>query len=361
MKLWIIINLSKRSSFQPPSVQSSLEQAVVTNDHESAAHGDCMLRKFILMPALFMLVFSSAGMAASKHLSGDLIIFHAGSLSVPFREISKAFNQIHPDVNILREAAGSRTCARKISDLNRPADIMASADYTVIDKLLIPEHTRWNIKFASNEMAIVYHHGSRESDHIRSDNWYQILMKPNVAFGRSDPNADPCGYRAVLTMKLAEKYYGIEGLAAKMIAKDQVYIRPKETDLLALLESGTIDYIFLYRSVAQQHGLDYVLLPNQVNLKDSTLKDYYKSAAIRISGKKPGTYITKKGAPMVYGVTIPRSAPNPDAAMAFVKFLLTENQGMAIMKKMGQPSVVPAVSESYAAIPAPLKQFARSP
>ncbi len=308
--------------------------------------------------ALFSLLFASTGLAASKHLSGDLVIFHAGSLSVPFKEISKAFNKIHPDVNILRESAGSRTCARKISDLQRPADIMASADYSVIDKLLIPEHASWNIKFASNEMAIVYHHDSRESDKINTKNWYKTLMKPNVAFGRSDPNADPCGYRAVLTMKLAEKHYGIPGLAAKMIAKDHAYIRPKEVDLLALLESGTIDYIFLYRSVAQQHGLDYVLIPDQVNLKNSNLKNYYKTATIKISGKKPGTFITKKGAPMVYGVTIPHSTPNPKAALAFVKFLLTADQGMAIMKEKGQPSVVPAISDSYSAIPSQLKRFA---
>lgn len=294
----------------------------------------------------------------SKILSGDLIIFHAGSLSVPFKEISKAFNRIHPDVHILRESAGSRSCARKISDLKRPADIMASADYTVIDKLLIPDYADWNIKFASNEMAIVYHHDSRESENITGDNWYKVLMKPNVAFGRSNPNADPCGYRAVLTMQLAEKYYGIKGLAARMIKKDQRYIRPKEVDLLAMLESGTIDYIFLYRSVAQQHGLKYVLLPKQVNLKDSTLKDYYKTATVKISGKKPGTFITKKGAPMVYGITIPKSSPNPEAALSFVKFLLTSDQGMAIMQQKGQPSVVPSFSETYRAIPDQLKQFA---
>jgi len=235
---------------------------------------------------------------------------------------------------------------------------MASADYTVIDKLLIPEHADWNIRFASNEMAIVYHHASRGASEITAKNWYEILLRDDVAFGRSDPNADPCGYRAVLTMKLAEKYYGINGLASNMLAKDKEYIRPKETDLLALLESNTIDYIFLYRSVAEQHKLDFILLPDQVNLKKPELTDYYRSATIKISGKKPGTFITKKGAPMVYGVTIPKNAPNPEVAHAFVAFLLTSDKGMAIMKKMGQPSTVPSFSDTYEKIPADLKRFA---
>ena len=30
-----------------------------------------------------------------------------------------------------------------------------------------------------------------------------------------------------------------------------------------LLETHTIDYIFLYRSVAQQHDLKYLLLPDE--------------------------------------------------------------------------------------------------
>lgn len=317
-----------------------------------------MEKRYLVLTILLILLFPMLAWGASKELTGDLVIFHAGSLSVPFNLIAQEFTKIHPKVKIYREAAGSRACARKISELKKEADIMASADYTVIDKLLIPEYAEWNIRFASNEMAIVYHHGSRGASEINGDNWHNILLREDVAFGRSNPNADPCGYRAVLTMQLAEKYYGINGLAAKMIAKNNEYIRPKETDLLALLESNTIDYIFLYRSVAEQHKLDFILLPDQINLKKPELTDYYKTASVEISGKKPGTVITKKGAPMVYGVSIPKNAPNPEAALAFVKFLLTADKGMSIMQKMGQPSTVPTLSSTYEKIPAELKEFA---
>ncbi len=292
-------------------------------------------------------------------LSGELVISHAGSLAVPFKEIAKAFNKEHPNVKVLREAAGSRACARKISDLGRRCDVMASADYTVIDTLLVPEHAQWNIKFATNEMTIVYHEKSRGSADIRADNWHRVLLRNDVAFGRSDPNADPCGYRAVLTVKLAEKHYRIPGLAAKLLAKDRKYLRPKETDLLALLEAGEIDYIFLYRSVAEQHKLKRLLLPDEINLKKPELSGFYKTASVEISGKKPGTKITKKGAPMVYGVTIPRNAPNPRAALAFVAFLLDEKKGMAIMAKNGQPSAVPSPTDTFDKIPQPLRKFAR--
>jgi molybdate/tungstate transport system substrate-binding protein len=193
----------------------------------------------------------AAPAGTARQPRGRLVVFHAGSLAVPFRQIVAAFNREYPDVKVVCEAAGSRACARKISDLNRPCDVLASADYSVIDTLLIPDHAEWNIKFAANEMAIVYHDGSRRADQIDQDNWYEILLKENVAFGRSDPNADPCGYRSVLVAKLAEKQYGVPGLAERLLKKDRRYIRPKETDLLALLEMNEIDYIFLYRSVAE--------------------------------------------------------------------------------------------------------------
>ena len=287
----------------------------------------------------------------------QLIIFHAGSLSVPFKQISEAFKAENTGVEIFLEAAGSRSCARKISDLKKPCDIMGSADYSVIDNLLIPEHADWNIKFASNEMAIVYHEGSKKADEINKDNWHTVLSDKEVAFGRSDPNADPCGYRAVLTMKLAEKLYKKDGLSKALLKKDTEYIRPKETDLLALLESNTIEYLFLYRSVAQQHGLKFILLPDEVNLKKPAFADLYKTVSVDISGKEPGTTITKKGAPMVYGITVPKNAPNPELAKKFVAFVLDKEKGMAVMEKNGQPSMVPSPSTTYDKIPEELKKY----
>ena len=235
---------------------------------------------------------------------------------------------------------------------------MASADYTVINNLLIPKYADWNIKFVSNEMAIVYNQSSRYANEVTANNWYDILLKKDVAFGRSDPNSDPCGYRAILTCKLAEKYYGINNFTKNITAKDDNYIRPKETDLLALLESHFLDYIFLYRSVAQQHGLKYLILPDSVNLKNPQLENYYKTVSVNISGKTPYESITKKGSPMIYGITIPKNAPNYDLAVKFLQFLLNKDKGLKIMEENGQGSLVPSVSETFDKIPEILKKFA---
>ncbi|MCK4288992.1 MAG: tungstate ABC transporter substrate-binding protein WtpA [Bacteroidales bacterium] len=294
-------------------------------------------------------------------ISGDLIVFHAGSLSVPFKEIAKEFKKEYPEVNIKAEIAGSVACARKITDLKRPCDIMASADYAVIDKMLIPEYTDWNIKFASNEMVIAFTEKSGYKSEINKNNWYDILLKKDVNFGRSDPNSDPCGYRAVLTIKLAAKKYNKQDIVEEFLEKDTRFIRPKEVDLLALLETNTIDYIFIYRSVVEQHGLEYILLPDSINLKNPELKDYYSSVSVDINGKKPGEFFTQKGEPMVYGVTILNNAPNKKAALSFTKFLLSKNKGMKIMEKNGQPSLVPSFTSTFSNIPDELKEFAKAP
>ncbi|MHC4482999.1 MAG: substrate-binding domain-containing protein, partial [Planctomycetota bacterium] len=188
-----------------------------------------------------------------SEVSGKLVIFHAGSLAVPFKQMCEQFNKHYPHIRIFREAAGSRVCARKVADLNRSCDVIASADYTVIETLLIPEYADWNIKFASNEMVIAFRSDSRRAKQINKDNWYDILLEKDVTFGRSDPNSDPCGYRTVLVLTLAEKFYNRPGLASRLLAKDRRYIRPKEVDLLALLEADELDYVLIYRSVAQQH------------------------------------------------------------------------------------------------------------
>jgi len=317
------------------------------------------IRKFIVL-FLASITLLACGRKPEKAnpFSGQLTIFHAGSLSMPLKASADSFMKMYPNVKINLEAAGSVECARKITELGKPCDIMASADYKVIDKLLIPQFALWNIPFAGNEMAIVYHDQSRYANELTKDNWFEILQKNDVAYGRSDPNSDPCGYRTIMTLKLAEKYYLNQTLSKNILEKDNKYMRPKEVDLLALLESNTIDYIFLYKSVAIQHGLKYLELPAEINLSDIKMESLYKTVSVDVNGKTPESTITMYGEPMVYGLTIPKNAPNPKLAIEFLKYFLGQKGGQTIIKEMGQTAIVPSATFSYDSIPEPLKIFA---
>lgn len=315
------------------------------------------MRRILLYLLLFTLIFQFA--CSSKQNKRQIIVFHAGSLSLPFRQMKQAYEKEHPDVEILLEAAGSVDCARKITDLNKDCDIMASADYTIIDEFLIPKHSLWNIRFAANEMALVYSQNSAYASEINTKNWYSILMRDDVIYARSNPNSDPCGYRTLLCLQLADKYYDQQNIFTLLKEKDNKYIRPKEVDLIALLETNTVDYIFLYRSVAEQHGLPYLVLPDSINLRDPSLDQYYNNVSIPILGDAPDKYITKKAQAMVYGITLLTNAPNKEDAMDFIRFILSKNKGGKIMQQNGQSFLVPDISSSYDNIPDELKQFAK--
>ena len=243
--------------------------------------------------------------------------------------MADAFMQLHPKVKILPEAAGSLDCARKITELKRPCDIIASADYIVIERLLIPEYATENRPFARNEMAIVYTPKSRFATEINTNNWKEVLLRPQVYIGRADPDADPCGYRTLITLKLA-------GCEPEISAKKNQFIRPKEVDLLALLESGSLDYIFLYKSVAIQHSLPYVALPDSINLSNIALASHYAKVGVYVRGQRPSDSLYMEGAPMVYSYAILKEAPNPKVAQAFADFISNPSGGLAIMKQMGQ-------------------------
>ena len=316
--------------------------------------------KFMRVTGLTFLGVVMLTAAALAEPSGKLVIFHAGSLSVPFKAMETAFEKQYPKVDIQREAGGSTKMARLISEVGKPADIMASADYVVIDKNLIPNFASWNVRFATNQMVLCYTDKSRYADQINSDNWYDVLQKKDVVWGHSDPNLDPCGYRSVMVLQLAEKFYKKPGLTDALIAnRPAKNIRPKSVELISLLQSGHMDYAWEYLSVAVQHGLKFVTLDNHLNLSDYKLTPFYKNARVKVTGKKPGTFIERVGKSITYGITMIDKAQNKEAAEAFLAYMFDPEGGLKVLKEMGQPPFVPVrtTSDGMSKLPASLKKF----
>ncbi len=290
----------------------------------------------------FMVSFVIFPFSVGAEPQGKLIIFHAGSLTVPLAEMEKNFEVKYPKVDILREGGGSTKMARMISELNNSADIMASADYKIIDKILMPEYADWNVRFATNQLVLCYTGKSRFSKEISSDNWYKILERKGVIWGHSDPNLDPCGYRSLMVLQLAEKYYKQPGLYDKLIAnRPKKNVRPKSVELVSLLKTGNMDYAWEYLSVAVQHDLKFIKLPDNINLGNYKYDPFYKQVKVKVTGKKPGTWTTKTGKSCTYGITLLKNAKNREAGVAFLKFLMSSDGGLKILQEMGQPPFIP--------------------
>jgi molybdate/tungstate transport system substrate-binding protein len=289
--------------------------------------------------ALTLLVWTILPATAGE----KVIIFHAGSLTVPLAKIETQFEAANPGFDLLRETGGSTKMARMISELKKPADIMASADYKVIDKTLIPKYADWNIRFASNQLVLCYTDQSRYAGEVNEQNWHDILVRKDVVWGHSDPNLDPCGYRSIMVLQLAEKYYKSPGLYDRLIAnRPQKNVRPKSVELVSLLKTGNMDYAWEYLSVAVQHDLKYVKLDDHINLGNYKYDEYYQQAAVKVSGKKPGTRITRIGKSCTYGITRVKNSPNPSGAVKFLEFMLAPDGGLKVLEDMGQPPFVPA-------------------
>ena len=310
----------------------------------------------VLALTLTLIVSCTSQSTPPATLSGKLPIFHAGSLTIPFAQISEEFNKLYPDVEILTEGAGSQTTIRKVTELYKECGVIGSADYTIIPQLMFPEYADWYIIFATNQMCIAYTDKSQFSDEVNGDNWHEILQRDEVKYGRSDPDQDPCGYRTLMVWQLAEAHYDASGLYDKLYEAEGDVMRPKSVNLVALLESGDLDYAFEYSSVAAQHNLNYVVLPPEINLSSEKFNDFYATAQVEISGNKPGETIVKKGKSIVYGVTIPNNFPRREIAIAWVNFLLSP-EGMAIMEANGQPPIIPAVTNDKSKLPDELRKY----
>ncbi|MCD6257188.1 tungstate ABC transporter substrate-binding protein WtpA [Candidatus Aerophobetes bacterium] len=298
-----------------------------------------LLVSFVLLVSL-VLPFGEA----FAQLKGKLIIFHAGSLAVPLAKMEREFEKKYPKVDVLREVAGSIRSARKIVDLKKPCDIMISSDYHIIDDLLIPSYASWNIQFATNQIVLCYTNKSRYSDVVNEKNWYKILSTRDVVWGHSDPDIDPCGYRSLILLQLAERYYKKPGLYQRCITNCPMEnVRPKSVELISLLQTGNMDYAFEYLSVALQHKLKFIRLPDEINLGSFQYEDFYRQAKVKIAGKKPGEFREVQGSPIVYGITLLKNAPDRKAAIAFLKYFLSPDGGLKILAETGQLPIVPPV------------------
>jgi molybdate/tungstate transport system substrate-binding protein len=307
-----------------------------------------MSRRTLLAAAIALLVAGS-GSASSETLT----IFGAGTLAAPFRQIDAAFEKLHPGVVVHAQFGGSVMMARKITDLHQHADVLAVADYSVIPKFLFGESKAadWYAGFARNAITFVYTDKSKFAPEVSPANWYDVLARPGVQIGRSNPDTDPSGYQTLQMLALAERYYGSPGVAAKVLANaPRENIRDTETELLAALQLGQIDYLAIYRSDALQHHLRYLDLPAAIDLSDPARAAAYATATARTkNGDLPGK-------PIIYAVTVPTGADQPELAAAFVAFLLGP-AGQAIMADNGFGNVEPADAVNIDKMPASLRSL----
>lgn len=289
------------------------------------------------------------GAAQAAH-SVTLTVLGAGTLAVPFRAIDAAFERQHPNVTVRAQFGGSVMMARRVTDLHQPADLVAVADYNVIPKYLFAAKAAdWYAGFARNAITFAYTAKSRFADKVTPRSWYRSLAEKGVEIGRSNPDTDPSGYQTLQMLALAENYYQVPGLAAKVLANAPLSdMRDTETSLISALQLGQIDYLAIYRSDALQHHLRYLTLPAEIDLSDPA---YGRRYATAVAHTRNGDLA---GAPIVYALTIPKNAEHPAEAAAYAAFLLG-SEGRTVLAQSGFGTVDRAYAVNAEAMPASLR------
>ena len=351
---------------------------------------------FNFLAVLFCLInltTGCAGTSAGRTDKTPVVVFAAGSLIIPFADLEKAFESKYPNIDIQAQYHGSIQVIRHATELHEPIDVVATADASLLPMLMYatkdPDtglpYSDWYIRFASNRLAIAYQAESLYASEINADNWHEILTRPEVKVGLADPRFDAVGYRALMAYALAGDYYHQPTLFTDMFkgqfnfplgifsgnnlttitvpeiletkTNSHIILRGASIELIALLESGDLDYAFEYESVISQHALKIVELPAAFNLGEEANQQNYSTVRVdeafqRFASVKP----IFRGERIGYGITIPSSAPHPEEAAMFIAFLLSP-EGREVMEKDSHPMFTTAIGDGYQNIPASLQEY----
>ncbi|MFN2448972.1 MAG: extracellular solute-binding protein [Candidatus Baltobacteraceae bacterium] len=208
------------------------------------------------------------------------------------------------------DGKGSKALAHLISAGLLVPDVFLCADTALLEELRkeTPAKLRGYTMFGSARMVIAYSRHSRyagafaRAGRLRKP-LLPILANPAVRVGRTDPLLDPKGARTLRAIALLGKHEHAPATASAVAAKAAMF---PEEDLAVRVETGELDAGFFYSTEVPGRDLKVIQLPADSNL--STL--------------------------IVYGIAIVSGAAHPDAARAFVRYVV-RGKGKALLEAAG--------------------------
>jgi molybdate/tungstate transport system substrate-binding protein len=322
-------------------------------------------QSFFCVPGL--LVFLAAGPASAQSgcvspSTQQVIVWHAGSLTSAFQTIEAAFI-CQTGIQVSDNSAGSLDLIRQVTAGGRAADVIAPADFLDIDLFLKPAgYADYDIRFAEGKMVLAY----LESDVVTAKgytiadstpfnpptsvpnavaDWYNILLKSNITIAGTHLYLDPSGYRAPMIFRLAQDYYNVPNLYDNLL--DHYVAVPAAgapSGTFALGKNYDFQLIYEHSALAMaQTNADYryVNLPDKIGLGDSTQNGYYRRAVIVVPDLFGTGFVPIPGKKVIWGITVLKTAPNPDNAIRFLQYVLGTT-GQDAFKTAGPTPLIPA-------------------
>ena len=237
-------------------------------------------------------------------------------------EIIDSFSVLHPEIQI-----SINNISDKETDL---AISFASSDKQFPSTV-----------FAIDEMVIAYTNQSKCFKLINSNNWVDILLKPNVTLGRVLPDSQLIGAHTLMTLLLSENYYHREGITKLLENNNNYFNRSSIDQITQLLQSHLIDYAFMYSSTARRKHLFYIKLPDEINLSKSVLNDKYNAIDFNSIPSLRTFLPGHKAFALQYTVSILKHSKNQDKCKVFVDYLQQKAAGIIQQKATAKsPNIV---------------------
>ena len=289
---------------------------------------------------------SSAPSTSSTKVSGTANVAYASSLQYLNTNVAGPAFTKATGYKYVGTSGAAGTLSSEIAANELPAvNVFQSVGSDNITPLE-PKFTHWYVEYAGNKMVLAYNPNSKYAPEFKAiadgtkplSDLFTLLETPGLKRGRTDPNVDPQGRYFIEMLELAQMYYHLPsdtvtkiiGSPLNSSSSSQIYV---ESSLDATLQSGQLDAASAYYTQAIELHLDYIPLPDAIDLGNAADAADYAKASITTTN---GTVHT--GAPLVLDITIIGKAT--PAAIAFVKYTLSST-GIAQYKQGGFTLLTP--------------------
>ena len=301
-----------------------------------------------------------SGVPGRQGTAAPLISYAADAYAVEATALLNGFSHDTGIPTAPVKSAGSFADASQIA-AGAPDDVFISVALTATDSAHLKSlSSNWAIGFASDQLVLAYSNttssrsialqGAAASGSNSSSGWnafFSSLVSGKVKVGIGDPLEDPAGLRGWIALQVAGYLYAggnQNAYSEELIRSGSNVTGTNAAALVAPLESGQIQFLFIYRSAAMADHLAFVALDSHVNFGSPALAGFYS----RFS------YAGTAGAPIILCVTVPQSSTNSAEATEFVQYLV-RNAG--VLSSYGIQPFVPSRLYNSTAVPAAIQSL----
>ncbi len=328
------------------------------------------ISKSVAAIVVILIVAAGAGVIAytSEQPKVTLILYSADAYVAEANYLSGGFTNSSGVQVAPPKSAGSTALAQQIAS-GDPDDIFISVSKSAVGPTYLKTQSPgWAVAFASDQMAIAYSNATLQSSNANktisdyeaavssntNQSWsafFVSLTSGGVKVGISDPNSDPAGYRAWIVLGAAGFAYdvGNETAYANALLQNRANsTAASAADLIAPLQAGQVQFLFIYKSAAVSQHLNLMTLPALVNLGSSSEASFYSKFSYKTSTG------VETGGPILLFVTVPVESQHTQDSIQFVSYVIKNSQNMS---NFGLTVLSPARIYNSTSVPASLAQL----